>query len=189
MQEAVDRAARSGSAGFAPKFVELTENRLPSALVAGVHDVECITFCPSYHLGSFISYTNYPPELVVYFSAPLYLERSDQLAASIGDQNGSAVSEEPVAPLGDDDLLESLRALSDPNRLRIIELLAAGELYAQEIVGRLAIAQSAVSRHLALLERAGVIRVRPHGGMKYYAVNCGRIDAVADALRRSIRQG
>jgi ArsR family transcriptional regulator len=189
MQEAVDRAARSGSAGFAPKFVELTENRLPSALVAGVHDVESVTFCPSYHLGSFISYTNYPPELVVYFSAPLFLERSDQLAASIGDQNGSAVSEEPVAPLGDEDLLESLRALSDPNRLRIIELLAAGELYAQEIVGRLAIAQSAVSRHLALLERAGVIRVRPHGGMKYYAVNCERIEAVADALRRTVRQG
>jgi len=189
LQEAVNRASRTGSAGFAPTFVELTENRLPSALVAGVHDVECVTFCPTYHLGSFISYTIYPPELVVYFSAPLYLERSDLLVASIGDQNGSATSEEPIAPLGDEDLLESLRALSDPNRLRIIELLAAGELYAQEIVGRLAIAQSAVSRHLALLERAGVIRVRPHGGMKYYAVNCGRIEAVAEALRRSIRQG
>jgi DNA-binding transcriptional ArsR family regulator len=189
LQEAVNRAARSGSAGFAPTFVELTENRLPSALVAGVQEVECVTFCPSYHLGSFISYTIYPPELVVYFSAPLYLERSDLLAASIGDQNGAASDLEPVSPLGDEDLLESLRALSDPNRLRIIELLAAGELYAQEIVGRLAIAQSAVSRHLALLERAGVIRVRPHGGMKYYAVNCGRMEAVADALRRCIRQG
>ena len=64
---------------------------------------------------------------------------------------------------------------------------AAGELYAQEIVGRLGIAQSAVSRHLALLERAGVIRVRPHGGMKYYAVNCARMDALADALRRCSR--
>ena len=85
-------------------------------------------------------------------------------------------------------MLESLRALSDPNRLRIIELLSAGELYAQEIVGRLGIAQSAVSRHLALLERAGVIRVRPHGGMKYYAVSCERMDALADALRRSSRQ-
>jgi len=69
-----------------------------------------------------------------------------------------------------------------------IELLSAGELYAQEVVGRLGIAQSAVSRHLALLERAGVIRVRPHGGMKYYAVNCERMDALADALRRSSRQ-
>ena len=188
LQEAVNRAARSGSAGFAPTFVELTENRLPSALVAGVHEVECVTFCPTYHLGSFISYTIYPPDLVVYFSASLYLQRSNALATSGGELNGASDSQNPVPPLSDDDLLESLRALSDPNRLRIIELLSAGELYAQEIVGRLGIAQSAVSRHLALLERAGVIRVRPHGGMKYYAVNRERMDALADALRRSSRQ-
>ena len=62
--------------GFAPTFVELTENRLPSTLVAGVHDVECVTFSPSYHLGSYVSYTIYAPDLVVYFSAPLYLERT-----------------------------------------------------------------------------------------------------------------
>jgi DNA-binding transcriptional ArsR family regulator len=153
-----------------------------------VHDVECVTFCPTYHLGSFISYTVYPPDLVVYFSAPLYVQRSNALASMVGEQNGTGSVQTPVPPLSDDDMLESLRALSDPNRLRIIELLSAGELYAQEVVGRLGIAQSAVSRHLALLERAGVIRVRPHGGMKYYAVNCERMDALADALRRSSRQ-
>ena len=189
LQEAVERAGRTGSSGFAPTFVELTENRLPSALVASVHDVECVTFCPSFHLGPFISYAKYAPNLVVYFSAPLYLERSHLLASANGDANQAEHVSTPVAlaPLSDEDVLESLRALSDPNRLRIIELLAADELYAQEIVGRLGIAQSAVSRHLALLERAGVIRVRPHGGMKYYAVNCGRMDALADALRRCSR--
>ena len=187
LQEAVERASRTGSNGFAPTFVELTENRLPSTLVAGVHEVECVTFCPSFHLGPFISYTKYPPNLVVYFSAPLYLERSALLAPANGNQSERPRTSVALAPLSDEDLLESLRALSDPNRLRIIELLAADELYAQEIVGRLGIAQSAVSRHLALLERAGVIRVRPHGGMKYYAVNCGRMDALADSLRRCSR--
>ena len=187
LQEAVNRASRSGLSGFAPTFVELTENRLPSALVAGVHDVECVTFCPSFHLGSFISFTNYAPDLVVYFSAPLYLERSILVDTAVNGNGETAAAEIQTAPLSDEDLLESLRALSDPNRLRIIELLAADELYAQEIVGRLGIAQSAVSRHLALLERAGVIRVRPHGGMKYYAVNCGRMDALAEALRRCSR--
>ena len=98
------------------------------------------------------------------------------------------VVERDLPRLSEHEMLESLRALSDPNRLRIIELLSAGELYAQEIVGRLSIAQSAVSRHLALLERAGVIRVRPHGGMKYYAVNCERMDALAVALRQCSRQ-
>ena len=75
-----------------------------------------------------------------------------------------------------------LRALGDQNRLHILELLAEGELYAQEIVGRLGIAQSAVSRHLSLLERAGLVKVRPRGGMKYYAVDETRLRAVAGSL-------
>jgi len=186
LQEAVARASRTSTTGFAPTFVELTENRLPSPLVAGVHDVECVTFCPSYHLGPFVSYTVYPPDLVVYFSAPLFLARSGNSNA-ITSRHLETVPDPERTPLTADEVLDSLRALSDPNRLRIIELLSAGELYAQEIVGRLGIAQSAVSRHLALLERASVIRVRPHGGMKYYAVNCDRMDALADSLRQCSR--
>jgi ArsR family transcriptional regulator len=185
LQEAVARASRTSATGFAPTFVELTENRLPSALVAGVHDVECVTFVPSYHLGPFVSYTVYAPDLVVYFSAPLYLGRSGN-GPTVDSRHPVAV--EPACPtLTADEVLDSLRALSDPNRLRIIELLSAGELYAQEVVGRLGIAQSAVSRHLALLERASVIRVRPHGGMKYYALNCDRMDALAEWLRHCRR--
>lgn len=186
LQEAVARASRTGANGFAPTFVELTENRLPAALVAGVHDVECVTFVPSYHLGPFVSYTAYAPDLVVYFSAPLYLARTG--ASPVTPTQHVVAAPEPNCPsLSADEVLESLRALSDPNRMRIIELLSAGELYAQEIVGRLGIAQSAVSRHLALLERAGVIRVRPHGGMKYYDLQCDRMDALADWLRQCRR--
>ena len=186
LQDAVYRASRTTATGLAPTFVDLTENRLPSALVAGVHDVETVTFCPSYHLGPFVSYTIYPPDLVVYFSAPIYLGRT-----SNGHVPATAVTEKVAEHLcrmlSTEEVLESLRALNDPNRLRIIELLSAGELYAQEIVGRLGIAQSAVSRHLAMLERASIIRVRPHGGMKYYAVNCDQLDALADTLRQCSR--
>jgi ArsR family transcriptional regulator len=81
-------------------------------------------------------------------------------------------------------LLEALRALGDQNRLHILELLSEGELYAQEIVGRLGIAQSAVSRHLSLLERAGLVKVRPRGGMKYYAVEETQLKSVAGSLCR-----
>ncbi|HQY30120.1 MAG TPA: metalloregulator ArsR/SmtB family transcription factor [Thermomicrobiales bacterium] len=186
LTEAVYLASRTTSTGFAPTFVELTENRLPSPLVAGVHDVECVTFCPSNYLGPFVSYTIYPPDLVVYFSAPLYLARTSNGHLAEPVPTPAAIAE-PCAILGSDDVLETLRALSDPNRLRIIELLSAGELYAQEVVGRLGIAQSAVSRHLALLERASVITVRPHGGMKYYALNCARMDALAETLRQCSR--
>jgi DNA-binding transcriptional ArsR family regulator len=65
----------------------------------------------------------------------------------------------------------------------VLDLLAEGELYAQEIVGRLGIAQSAVSRHLAQLERAGLVDVESRRGMKYYAVNARRFADLADAFR------
>jgi DNA-binding transcriptional ArsR family regulator len=185
LREAAALATGTAGFGFALAFVELTGNRMPSTLITGANEVEHVTFCPTYHLGSFISYTVYPPDLIVYFSAPEFIGR----VRPKGTRNGHAAAEPasaPVAsgaPLETDAVLEALRALGDPNRLRVIDLLAGGELYAQEIVGRLGIAQSAVSRHLALLERAGLVKVRPRGGMKYYAVDFDRLNALADSLR------
>jgi DNA-binding transcriptional ArsR family regulator len=185
LRQAAGLAVEATRQGFGPAFSELTGNRLPSTLVAALNEIECVTFCPSYCLGSFVSYIAYPPDLVVFFGAPELIGRLDQTPAA----NGNAAvlrarpAERPGSTLSTEDLLEGLRALGDPNRMRVIDLLAGGELYAQEIVGRLGIAQSAVSRHLSLLERAGLVRVRPRGGKRYYAVDCARLDALADAMR------
>jgi ArsR family transcriptional regulator len=89
--------------------------------------------------------------------------------------------------LAGDDVLEMLRALGDANRLRIIDLLSSGQLYAQEIVGRLGIAQSAVSRHLSQLERAGLVQVEPRRGMKYYAIDRDRVESLAFTLRTRVK--
>ncbi len=208
---AADVASGAADRGFAMAFADLTGSRLPSTLVPGLNEVARVAFCPSAHLGSFVSYILYPPDLVVFFGAPALLARSGRAVATrspngtpapaeTGASNGAAAS--PTSPDGDPgdgrvpvqlmpaaralpdaDLLEGLRAMADPNRLRILDLLGAGELYAQEIVGRLGIAQSAVSRHLSQLERAGLVSVRPRGGMKYYAIDAARVDAVAAAVR------
>jgi DNA-binding transcriptional ArsR family regulator len=184
LDQAADLAVAATRQGFGPAFSELTGNRLPSTLVAGLNDVECVTFCPSYHLGSFVSYILYPPDLVVFFGAPELLARLQTATGNGAVAGGVApAAARPGTSVSTEDLLEGLRALGDPNRLRVIDLLAGGELYAQEIVGRLGIAQSAVSRHLSLLERAGLVRVRPRGGKRYYAVDCVRLDALADAIR------
>jgi len=191
LEHAAELAASASGLGFAPAFVELTGNRLPSSLIAMLGDVEAVTFIPLAHLGSFVSYELFGSDLIVYFSGPEYIaSRAAEEGSGVRSQGSEDVeasggtSSGPRTPdLGPEDLLEVFRALGDPNRLRVIDLLAEGELYAQELVGRLGIAQSAVSRHLSLLERAGLVRVRPRGGMKYYAVDCDRMDAVADALR------
>lgn len=177
-------AETEGEKGFGQAFASLTGSRLPTTLLAGLGDIKTVTFCPSAHLGEFISYIRYPPDVVVYFGAPDWISRSGGARRTADDERPSGESgvTGPTS-MADDDLLDALRALADPNRLRIIELLGRGELYAQEIVGRLGIAQSAVSRHLTLLERSGLVQVKPRRGMKYYRIDGERMAAVAEAIR------
>jgi DNA-binding transcriptional ArsR family regulator len=87
-------------------------------------------------------------------------------------------------PLNLQEVIDGLRAMSDPSRMKIIDMLRDGELYAQEVVARLGISQSAVSRHLSTLESAHIITVRPANGMKYYAIDRARLRALAMYLDR-----
>jgi ArsR family transcriptional regulator len=175
LRRAAALAAPSLDRGVGLAFAELTGNRLPAPLVARLGQIERVAFCPSAHLGGFVSYVLYPPDLIAFFDAPGYLAR-------LGADTGALPPPGPDA-LPAEALLDALRALADPTRLRILDLLGGERLYAQEIVGRLGLAQSAVSRHLAHLQRAGLVRVEPSRGAKYYAVDRERVDAVAAALR------
>ncbi|MEJ7761513.1 MAG: metalloregulator ArsR/SmtB family transcription factor [Thermomicrobiales bacterium] len=182
LERATAVARRSLDGGVGQVFSTLTGHRLPSTLAADLGRVKRVVFCPSATVGAFVSYIVYPPDMVAFFSAPAILSRLGTGPLTPGEP-GEAVG--PVEEVEDDrELLEALRALADPTRLRIVDLLGAGERYAQEIVGRLGIAQSAASRHLAQLERAGLVTVRPARGVKYYAVDRARFGAVSQALLR-----
>jgi ArsR family transcriptional regulator len=62
------------------------------------------------------------------------------------------------------------RALADRTRLRIVNLLARGPLCVCDIRRILGQPQSSVSRHLALLKAAGLIRDRRDGIRVFYAL-------------------
>ena len=62
------------------------------------------------------------------------------------------------------------RALADRTRLRIVNLLARGSLCVCDIQRILGQPQSSVSRHLALLKSAGLIRDRRDGMRIFYAL-------------------
>jgi ArsR family transcriptional regulator len=62
------------------------------------------------------------------------------------------------------------RALADRTRLRIVNLLARGSLCVCDIQRILGQPQSSVSRHLALLKSAGLIRDRRDGLRIFYAL-------------------
>jgi len=66
--------------------------------------------------------------------------------------------------------MQVFETLADPMRRRIVEALRRGEQPVNDIVQRLEIHQSGVSRHLRILEHAGFVRVRPHGSQRFYSL-------------------
>jgi DNA-binding transcriptional ArsR family regulator len=67
------------------------------------------------------------------------------------------------------------RALADPTRRQILQDLGDGELAAGEIAGRFAISGPSVSRHLAILKAAGLVRDRRDGNRILYALERDRL--------------
>lgn len=64
----------------------------------------------------------------------------------------------------------AFETLADPTRLRIVEVLLAGERPVNDIVAEVAIHQSGVSRHLRILTEAGFVEVRPKGQQRLYSL-------------------
>jgi len=166
---AAERAERLGEAYLEEAFADMTGSRLPPEIEHAAREVARATFVPCTHLGPYLSYILYPPELIVFFDA----------AHPLGRPVRGGREHESSGTTAD---LIALRALADGTRLHIVSILQGGELYAQEVVARLGISQSAVSRHLSMLEAAGIVRVRPANGMKYYAVNPVRLRQLAESL-------
>lgn len=73
------------------------------------------------------------------------------------------------------------KGFADPTRIRILNVLAAGELCVCDIVELLDVAQPAVSRHLAYLRRTGLVRATRDGKFAHYQLAPAR-DAVHQSL-------
>lgn len=67
---------------------------------------------------------------------------------------------EPLVRLG--------RALAEPMRVRILALLARGSMFGQELAERLRVTPPTISRHLAVLRAAGLVRVQRERTTHYY---------------------
>jgi DNA-binding transcriptional ArsR family regulator len=69
-------------------------------------------------------------------------------------------------------------ALAHPTRLRIVDLLTTRECTVNEVANSLSILQPNASQHLAILNRAGVVKVRPEGVARSYSLRGPRIARV-----------
>jgi ArsR family transcriptional regulator len=86
-------------------------------------------------------------------------------------------------------LQKVFKTFSDPTRLRILALLEHEELAVQELMDILGMAQSRVSRHLAILREAGLLRDRRDGTYVFYrfrAPDDGPWREAWELVRRSI---
>jgi ArsR family transcriptional regulator len=75
-----------------------------------------------------------------------------------------------------------VKALADPTRVRIVAMLAGGELCVCHIHGALKLPQPLVSRHLAYLRHSGVVESRKNEQWVYYRLAPQRTDVIQTLL-------
>ena len=72
----------------------------------------------------------------------------------------------------------TMRALSDPIRREILNLLKSGRMSAGDIVDRFEITGAAISRHLSILKEADLIRDKREGTYIYYELNASVLEEI-----------
>ncbi len=75
-----------------------------------------------------------------------------------------------------------LRALADPQRRQILRLVRGGELAAGQIASHFDATQQAVSHHLQVLSKAGLVSERRDGARRLYALDPHALDPVREIL-------
>ena len=72
----------------------------------------------------------------------------------------------------------TLKALSDPIRREILNLLKAGPMSAGDIAARFDVTGAAVSRHLSVLKEADLIRDQRDGKFIFYELNASVLEEI-----------
>ena len=75
-------------------------------------------------------------------------------------------------------LQETLKALADPIRREILNLLKEGRLSAGEICEHFPVTAASISRHLSVLKEADLIRDTREGKFIYYELNASVLEEI-----------
>jgi len=81
-----------------------------------------------------------------------------------------------------DELLQFFKALADPNRLKIVGLLARETLSVEQMAEMLGLASSTVSHHLTKLAKAGLVSARAEGYYSIYRLEIQVLESMAQRL-------
>jgi ArsR family transcriptional regulator len=78
---------------------------------------------------------------------------------------------------------ESMKAMAHPLRLKILCVLAAGELSVQDIVEQVGTTQSNISQHLAILREKDILTTLKDANRVYYRINDPRTVKLVGMMR------
>ena len=81
--------------------------------------------------------------------------------------------------------MQSLMAIADPTRRRIVELLAQRERTAGELVAEFDMSAPAISQHLKVLREAGLVTVRAEGQSRVQMLNPAGLEEIEGWLEKT----
>ena len=81
--------------------------------------------------------------------------------------------------------MQSLLAIADPTRRRIVELLAARDRTAGELVDQFDMSAPAISQHLKVLREAGLVTVRAEGQSRIQSLHPAGFDQLDTWLEKT----
>jgi DNA-binding transcriptional ArsR family regulator len=86
------------------------------------------------------------------------------------------------------DTISTLKALADETRFRIINLLLTHDLCVGALAGHLNMSKAAVSQHLQILRKAGLVRGEKRGYWTHYCVDKSAVQRIAQDLLKTTDQ-
>jgi len=86
------------------------------------------------------------------------------------------------------DLIIVLKAVADKNRLRIIKMLENKKMCVCELAAVLEITQPSVSKHLSILNNAGILKDERNGQWIDYSLNDEKINQYAPVIKNTLKE-
>ncbi|MBB6216318.1 ArsR family transcriptional regulator [Anaerosolibacter carboniphilus] len=80
--------------------------------------------------------------------------------------------------------IEIFKALSDENRLKILEMLSCGELCACDIQDGLNLTQPTISHHMKVLQKVGLINADKRGKWAFYSIKQDQVDRICGFIKK-----
>lgn len=125
-----------------------------------------MTFIPVINLDRLLIFFNFDQHMYVMFEP----------SGNTAENQVNALDLTTISP--------AFEGMGDQTRLQIIGLLAENrEMFAQQIVTKLDMKQSTISRHLNQLNKSGIVSIRRVGNTKYFSINKEAIKKMIDMLK------